>query len=291
MKFDVILMNPPYNQTLHEKFFLKSFDFCSDDGSLVTVEPATWLLGKKKNKDLCNIINKHKSEIESINGIQIFDADIQCQMTINYIDKSKISNNILFNNKEYKSTDDILIFSTDDYLVNLYQSIYDNIKIDNVDNHLRRSWKDIKPNESSYIVRVPAIRGHVDKSTDGKMDDYYTVISNNPKELEKTIGIAKDLYYNTKDIVKLYFELPTEKEANNLLKYFKTYFFRACLALKKHNLHLDSGEYEFIPWQDFSNSTFDESINEIDDFLFKKYNISEDSINHFKSILPNYYNI
>lgn len=290
MKFDIIIMNPPYNQTLHEKFFLKSFDFSSDNGCIVSVEPATWLLGKKKNKDICNNINLYKSDIESIHG-SVFDADIQCQMTINHIDKSIKTNSVIFNNKEYKSTDDIFVFSTDNSLVNLYQSIQVDIQNDNVDNHLKRSWKDEQPKLDSFIVRVPAIRGHVDKSDDGKMDDFYTVISNDPKELTKTIGRSKDLYYNTNGVVKLYFELDSLQEANSLLKYFKTYFFRACLALKKHNLHLDSGEYQYVPWQDFNSSIFNSSISDIDKFLFEKYNISNDDVNHLRTILPNYYNI
>ena len=289
MKFDVLIMNPPYDKTLHEKFFLKSFDICS--GNIVTIEPASWLLGNRRNKELCNKVNSYKSEIELVNGSLFNDAEIQCQVTINHIDKTSSETGITINNKVYQSTNDIYTFVTNDSLTNLYLNIKQDIEKDNVDNHLKRSWKDESPNKESFIVRVPAIRGHIDKKDEsGKLDDFYTVISNDPSELDKTIGIAEELYYN-KNIVKLYFEFNTEFQANAFLKYIVTYFFRACLALRKRNLHLDSGEYKFIPWLDFNNPIFNKSVSEIDDWLFSKYNISEQDISNFKSILKNYYNI
>lgn len=284
-------MNPPYNQTLHEKFFLKSFDLCCNDGCIVSVEPTTWLFGKRKNKDICNNINKYKSDIELINGIQVFDAEIQCQMSINYINKSIKESSVLFNNKLYESTEDIQVFSIDESLSNLYLAIKQDVVNDNVNNHLKKSWKNKEPDKSLYLVRIPAIRGHMDKNDkSGKLDDFYTVISNDVAELEKTIGTAEDLYYN-KNIVKLYFEFDSKSQAEAFLKYIQTYFFRACLALKKKNLHLDSGEFEFIPWQNFNDFIFNKPISEIDDFLFSKYNISAKDINHLKDILKNYYNI
>ena len=46
-----------------------------------------------------------------------------------------------------------------------------------------------------------------------------------------------------------------------------------------------------IPWFDFSNAIFSKSPKEIDDYLFKKYNISEDIRKHIEEILPDYYKI
>ena len=59
----------------------------------------------------------------------------------------------------------------------------------------------------------------------------------------------------------------------------------------KYNLHLDNGELKNIPWFNFNNSLFNNTVEDIDIQLFKKYNISQDIINHILEILPNYYNL
>lgn len=47
----------------------------------------------------------------------------------------------------------------------------------------------------------------------------------------------------------------------------------------------------YIPWFDFSNNIFSKTPSEIDDYLFKKYNISDEIRKHIEKLLPDYYNI
>ena len=70
-----------------------------------------------------------------------------------------------------------------------------------------------------------------------------------------------------------------------------TYFVRICLYFNKTNLHLFRGELKTIPMFDFSDSIFINQPEDIDLQLFKKYNISQDIVNHILEILPNYYNL
>ena len=42
---------------------------------------------------------------------------------------------------------------------------------------------------------------------------------------------------------------------------------------------------------DFSDSLFNNTVEDIDIQLFKKYNISQNIVNHILKILPNYYNL
>ena len=48
-KWDVILANPPYDKTLHEKF-LEKFLYIAE--TTVSVQPLTWLINKKQRKKI-----------------------------------------------------------------------------------------------------------------------------------------------------------------------------------------------------------------------------------------------
>ena len=58
----------------------------------------------------------------------------------------------------------------------------------------------------------------------------------------------------------------------------------------KNDINLGTNLH-YIPWFDFSQDIFSKSPLEIDDYLFKKYNISNDIRKHIEEILPDYYNI
>lgn len=73
----------------------------------------------------------------------------------------------------------------------------------------------------------------------------------------------------------------TEFEANSLIKYIKTKFLRYTVGLLKVSQNIYQNVYEFVPLQDFTeNSDIDwsKSIPEIDQQLYKKYNLSEEEI-------------
>jgi len=72
----------------------------------------------------------------------------------------------------------------------------------------------------------------------------------------------------------------TEFEAESLLKYYKTKFFRTMVAILKSTQHSTTA-FKFVPLQDFTpNSDIDwtKSISEIDQQLYKKYGLSEEEI-------------
>ena len=49
MKFDNIIQNPPYNGSLHLDFFEKGLDMLTENGKMIIIEPATWLINIRKN--------------------------------------------------------------------------------------------------------------------------------------------------------------------------------------------------------------------------------------------------
>lgn len=66
-KFDIILMNQPYANKLHEKFLMKALDI-SDKG--ISIQPAVWMNKANKNrKSFKKIIDKCSGRIKEINII------------------------------------------------------------------------------------------------------------------------------------------------------------------------------------------------------------------------------
>ena len=83
----------------------------------------------------------------------------------------------------------------------------------------------------------------------------------------------------------------TENELNNFINYIKTDFVCCLLYIWKSSMTIASGTLLHIPWFDFSDPIFDGTPEEIDIALFKKYNISQEIIDHILEILPNYYDL
>ncbi|MST80227.1 restriction endonuclease [Lactobacillus equicursoris] len=74
--------------------------------------------------------------------------------------------------------------------------------------------------------------------------------------------------------------------AEHVLKYIKTKFARTMLGVKKATQHNPRSTWEYVPLQDFtSNSDIDwsKSITEIDQQLYKKYNLTKDEINFIET--------
>lgn len=75
-------------------------------------------------------------------------------------------------------------------------------------------------------------------------------------------------------------------EANNLLKYVKTKFFRAMVGVRKTAVFNYKDSFTFVPIQNFTNNSdidWSKSIPEIDKQLYKKYNLSDTEIEFIES--------
>lgn len=85
-------------------------------------------------------------------------------------------------------------------------------------------------------------------------------------------GSASTETYLIVDTPKNYFE------AENLLKYMETRFFRFLISLIKNTQNISKASFGFVPIQDFTKSWTDES-------LYKKYGISVDEIAFIESLI------
>lgn len=80
-------------------------------------------------------------------------------------------------------------------------------------------------------------------------------------------------------------DFKTKTEAENLLKYIKTKFFRALVSIVKQDQGASKSIYRYVPLQDFTSNSdihWDKPIDAINDDLIKKYNLDEEDENFIK---------
>ena len=70
----------------------------------------------------------------------------------------------------------------------------------------------------------------------------------------------------------------TKEQAENVLSYIKTKFFRFLVLLKKNTQHASRAVYSFVPLQDFSKPWTDEE-------LYAKYGLTEEEIAFIESMI------
>ena len=107
-KFSFCIMNPPYSGSLHLDFLEKGYDMIADDGQMVIIEPATWLIELRQNIaekksaqmkkyiDIKKKINGHVSKVIIENYNKEFNVGLYVPFSITYINKAKKYNNIEF---------------------------------------------------------------------------------------------------------------------------------------------------------------------------------------------------
>ena len=287
-KFDILLSNPPFN--LGVKFFQKYFEIAD---KIITIQPSNWLFGNSQNKQLIkNIKNVYCDITKYKRGYGGgFDAGFGNELSINYINNLK-TKKLIIDGKEFDDIENIRHYSGDKYIEefnNISKSLYTN---DNIKNHILEFEIGEYVNDDDWCVKIPEIRGH--RGANGVLDDFYSIISPNDKfTFENTVGQFKNIKIKTKrSDLKYYIKLDSKDAAYNFINYVKTDFVRTLLYISKMNTAVANGPtLRFIPWFDFSDEHFSKSPREIDNWLFNKYNISDEIRKHIEEILPDYYDI
>lgn len=128
---------------------------------------------------------------------------------------------------------------------------------------VRKDYLKLSDNHNSYKVLVPKSNGS------GKFGETLS---------HPVVGFPGVGYTQT---FISFGSFKTEKEAIACLKYIKTKFSRSLLSIKKPTQHNPLTTWSEIPLQDFSsNSEIDwsQSISDIDQQLYRKYNLSQEEI-------------
>ncbi len=89
------------------------------------------------------------------------------------------------------------------------------------------------------------------------------------------LGLPKSCCSETYLVVKV---TKSKAEAENIISYMKTRFFRFLVLLKKNTQHATRQVYQFVPLQDFSKPWTDEE-------LYAKYNLTQEEIAFIESMI------
>jgi hypothetical protein len=258
-KWDVCIMNPPWNRKKHLQFIRMLPEIAKDIA--VSVQPAGWILCERKDKKTVEALDGHIKEIEIFDSQKDFNIEIGCLTGIFVVDPNKKNKSITiddkFNNKktECGSVWDLNIYS--DY--KMFPQIKEKIKNTATKNG---SLFDHVDSGSGYFVNIAKIRGH------GGNADLHTFIPKNQK-IENKPRMQ-------------YFGFETENEAINFISYLKGYPARFALSILKSNKNMHQGELKYVPWMNFNN-------NYTENDIYKEWNLNEDEISFIEKILPKYY--
>ena len=85
------------------------------------------------------------------------------------------------------------------------------------DKHLVKYWYK-KQKDDEYVIKIGIVRGNKDKRTGKNKEDFYSIISNNIIEVNKSIGIFSELYKQKNQFGKrlINFYIPTYSTNKNI---------------------------------------------------------------------------
>ena len=132
--------------------------------------------------------------------------------------------------------------------------------------------------ENGYVAKKIIVKNEklidrykvlVSKASPGG-DEYPHSIVSQPIVSEPN-SVCTETYLVIKDV-------DSRIEAENLVSYVKTRFFRFMMSLVKNTQNISKASYTFVPLQDFSHPWTDE-------MLYRKYNLSSDEIAFIESMI------
>ena len=294
-KFDLICMNPPYQEELKTKqgsakplynlFIEKAI---KDSKKVISINPSRWFAGGKGLEEFRKMMlsNKNLKEIVHIdNSKDVFGnlVDIVGGISYSLIDE-EYNGNCMFN-------DNLVDLSKFDIIVNpKYYSILNKLSGRvGLDTFCKgQSYSGITTNDSRlskvkiddsyikcYVSQVNGLekwikRTDVKQSVDLNKWKVITAESNGsyPRFGNKIIGSPNEVCNQSYDV----FEVNTEIEAKSLLSYISTKFANCLLSMRKISQHIKPDTCKWIPMVPFDREWTDEQ-------LFDYFSLTEEERN------------
>ena len=297
MKFDVVLMNPPYDGDLHLDFFNRTLDNLAEDGKVCIVEPGQWLVQLKNNGkytkekskayEIKNKIAGHVKDVELQNlnkEFNIANKTVCSIVTVDYSkDYSKIDINCCGDISQVNSIYDCNLIG--DYAT--VKSILDKCRAykDHMIDHCinTRKYKEYE-GKGYWFLRYGNYMlnniGHLSKRSfsecfriKGKLidtlDSFYVVGAERNGNITKNVYLSKSgnpsdsVYGKKQDLLNWYYFI-----YNNKLPLFVN----ICLTIDENN-----NSREYLPWLVDKKYT--------DEEIYKLLNINKEEQEFISSII------
>ncbi len=255
MKFDYILMNPPYLKGLHIKLFNENVQRLKNKGSITSIQPAVAYHSKLKSKgqmkQMQDFIEEYDTKVMFVSGLIFPGAVIMSDLSITTLKKiqsqKEVSEVTYKNNKKYLNVE-LKYISKSEIDPEIYKNIMLKYKnyITKVGSLAEKVVKNIKISEHPKNLNIhtsakmATVRGHTQEI--GINPDFYTFFSSNdPYNLDVDFGLQCEI--GTKE---------------NLYKYLELIVPRFGLCFTKYNNN--GTTFENVPIMDFSQVYTNEEL-------------------------------
>lgn len=267
MKFDIIIMNPPYNKNLHLKILEKAIDVVDfNSGSeIINLSPIRWLqdpLASYKNK---SDLVKFKKILNFLEKVEKIDASVATQ-SFNAGFWADLGIYKLSKNKKY------VLPEVPSFIKKVIIPIKEN-KLNPCSDFLSKQGKG---NFSKPFIKVSVLHGHPGKK------DFYDFTSPDIKYAKKIDGGSCAVTFN----------FNTEKESFNFFNYLQLDFVKYINVLCKTDLNVP---WNLLPWLgnvkwiSKSGKKFDGYKQKwVDKDLYEYFNLSQKEINEIEKTMKNY---
>jgi len=249
MKFDCIIMNPPYQRNLHLKILAEAIKHLKDDGTCVNLSPVRWLQDPlAKYKKHCDLKRFEESVAKHIENLDVVDGD-----TARELFQMNIFNDIgIYLAK--KNPIEVLDYSKMCIqealgIVDIYKKIFAISRESNFSDKLELNKED------GWRVMLNAISGQ--KCEQHKLSYYKLCMHKDifingcneegKKYSEVAGGLKKANAKKTgKEILlPLTVKFDTKEEAVNFKKYCECNFMTFCNIATKNDMH---PQFKFLPF-------------------------------------------
>ena len=254
-------------EMLNDKCISKLYDYIDPHDCFPTVDVAggvCYFLRDNKYNGLCKFVScKSGSQISNMRNLSESEVLIRHQEEISILNKVQIEgqtylNEIAYSQKPFGLRTYVKPMEKGNILLRYNGGIgpYDRDCI-TVNKNLIDSWKIV----TSRLTAEHA--GETDK--------------NGQKRIFATLEMLEPGTICTETYMMLC-TYKSKTECANVLKYLKTRFVRALIAMATSTQQMSKANFRFVPIQDFSKPWTDEE-------LYKKYNLTEDEIKFIESMI------
>ena len=277
MKFDYIIMNPPYYRSTHLQCMRKAIDYMKDEtGELICLHPARWIEDKfaaTGNK------NKGGKRLGHIVDLTVYAPIFE-----------KLYKSVYFlPAEEMPKYFEVVQFPIDLMISHLTKSKHKALDLYN------QCWRnDIEKDLFYKFIKLPNIQEKMiridydskDLLKDGQYGVYVPGVSGNPGfpcwSTFFTETFSKPIQYTPHQKGGWFRIFASKIEADNFIKYLNTDFCRGLLVMVKTNIKNDDGNLKIIPELPSYNEEYTNTE------LFNFFAIKEKEIIFLQEILSKY---